>query len=289
MNRGRSRISSRQLGALALSAAAVPVFRCCCRFSWSCVLPGGVGAAALLSCLTAVGNRRRGAERPAWLAGLCLPLLAAGALWAAWESSFAFPETAGNGLAAAMVLLLSLWAAALGPAAAGRCAGILLWITGALYGIVLLFSLPELRTDWLRPAGEAGDVLRCAGALLTPAAALLLAPSLGEDQRLPHWPWWAAALSAAAAAVVTGGILSPALAREPESFRTLARGVSVLGVIRRFEALVNGAMLISGFSLCVLYLTAADSLTEALFTRKRGKSFRAKPSKNIFEKMQKKC
>ena len=31
----------------------------------------------------------------------------------------------------------------------------------------------------------------------------------------------------------------------------------MLGVIRRFEALVNGAMLMSGFSLCALLLSAA--------------------------------
>ena len=281
MNSLESRISSRQLGALALSAAAVPVFRCCCRFSWVWVLLGGAAAAALLSGLTALLNRRPRAGSASRLARLCLPFLAAGAMQAAWESSFAFPETAGNGVAAALVLLLALWAAFLGPAAAGRCAGILLWITGGLYGIVLLFSLPELRTEWLRPVGDLKDALGCAGALGIPGAALLLAPALGEDQRVPDWPWWGAVLAAAAASAVTGGILSPALAKEPEAFRTLARGVSVLGVIRRFEALVNGAMLMSGFALCVLYIVA--------FMMQIGIYRGHEKTQKKFEKTQKKC
>ena len=272
------RLSSRQLGALALTAAGLPVFRLCCRVSWPWVLLGGLGAALTLSLLTrlAEGRRRAGAGIGSGL--LLLPLLVLGALGAAWESSFAFPETAGNLLAAAYLLGLSWTAARIGPAAAGRCAGILLWITGALYGAVLLFSLPQLRGEWLRPAGAVPEALAVWGALLPPGAALLLAGRLGEDQRLPHWPWWTAAGLAAAASVVTGGILSPALAREPEAFRTLARGVSVLGVIRRFEALVNGAQLMSGFCLCTLLSAAALEL----WTRRReGKSAQKRPRKKV--------
>ena len=270
----RDRLSGRQLGALALTAAGLPVFRTCCRISWPWVLLGGLAAAATLSALTALLNRsRRGAQpaaadthrpcsagcQPAQAAILAAPLLLFGALLAAWQSTFSFPETAGSLPAAALVLGLALWAARIGPAAAGRCAGILLWTTGALYGTVLVFSLPQVRWAWLRPVGSLPEALGVWAALLTPGAALFLGPALGEDQRLPHWPWWAAAALAAAASAVTGGILSPALQPETEAFRTLARGVSVLGVIRRFEALVNGAMLMSGFARCTLYMVSLGS------------------------------
>lgn len=265
----RDGISARQLGALALTAAGLPVFRLCCRISWVWVLPGGAAAAALLSALTTLLNRRAALPRPGGAQGapgaccpvqgyaiLLAPLLLAAALSAAWESSFAFPETASSWLAAAFVLLPAAAAAWLGPASPGRCAGILLWVTGALYGTVLIFSLPQLRPERLLPGGGPEDAVRVFAALLSPGAALCLRPGPGEDRRLPHWPWWGAFALALAASVVTGGILSPPLAREPEAFRTLARGVSVLGVIRRFEALVNGAQLMSGFSLCALFLTA---------------------------------
>ena len=209
------------------------------------------------------------------------PLLLAAALYAAWESSFAFPETAGNLLAAVLVLLLAAAAAYCGPAAAGRCAGILLRITGALYGTVLVFSLPELRTAWLCPSGKPLDALKVWAALSLPGGALCLGAELPEGQRLPHWPWWSGAGLSAAASVVTGGILSPALAREPEAFRTLARGVSVLGVIRRFEALVNGALLMSGFALCTLYIVSFAGVSGIFSGRKK--------AEKKFEKTQKKC
>ena len=270
---GRDSLSSRQLGALALTAAGTPVFRLCCRARWPWALLGGLAAAGTLSALTAGINRRRekaraaagsGLEGPkeaaAWqragAGALFSPLLLVAALLAAWESASSFPETEGNLLAAGLILGLALWAAALGPGAAGRCASLLLWITGLLHGIVLLGALPQLQWEALRPAGRPAEALAVWAGLLLPGAALWLAPALGEDQRLPHWPWWAAAGLGAAASVVTGGILTPALQPDPEAYRTLARGVSVLGVVRRFEALVNGAMLLNGFSLCALFLTA---------------------------------
>lgn len=260
MGRRRDRISARQLGALILTAAWVPVFGYCCRIHWLWTLLGGLAAALTLSGLTWLLNRRkrRGVERgeAARWQGCFAPLLLGGAGAAAWAGSFAFPETAGSWLAALLIFGLAGAAAGLGPAAAGRCAGILLWTTGVLYGIVLVFSLPQIRLSWLLPPRgawtEAGKVW---AALLTPAGGLFLTGGLGEDQKLPHWPWWTAAAAAAAASAVTGGILSPALAGEREAFRTLARGVSVLGVMRRFEALVNGALLMSAFCLCAMLLT----------------------------------
>lgn len=286
MSRRRDRISARQLGALALSSAGLPVLRVCCRVSWPWVLAGSLAAAGSLCLLTELWERRAGGGRRLF-GRLLSPLLLAGALGAAWESGYAFPETAGSWLAAALVLALAGAAAWIGPAAPGRCAGILLWSVGGLCGAVLLFSLPQVRAERLYPAGGPSDALRVWGALLLPGAALWLKPALGPDQRLPRWPWCWSAGAALAASLVTGGILSPPLARDPEAFRTLARGVSVLGVIRRFEALVNGAMLMSGFSLCVLLLSAA-----ALPWKPRAINGPKGPkpgSKKNFEKSEKKC
>lgn len=266
MGRRRDRISARQLGALALCSAGVPVFRLCCRVYWPWTLAGAAASALTLSVLTRQGNRRRANAAVPRRLGVLAPLLLGGAAAAAWVGSFAFPETADSALAALLLFGLAVWATRLGAAAAGRCAGILLWVTGGLYGVVLLFSVPELHASWLLSGtGTPLDALRVWAALTVPGAALCLRGALGEDQTFPCWPWWIAGLAAVAASVVTGGILSPALAGEPEAFRTLARGVSVLGVMRRFEALVNGAMLMSAFCLCTLLLTGAFALGKKCF------------------------
>ena len=118
--------------------------------------------------------------------------------------------------------------------------------------------------------------------MLLPGAIVLIKVK-APDLRVPHWPWWLSALEATAAALVTGGILSPALAAEPGAFRTLARGVSVLGVIRRFEALVNAALLMNAFCLCALLLAAAG----ALLAGKGPKISEGARPKKFFEKSEK--
>ena len=286
-NEGGDPITGRQLGVLALTAARVPIYGYCVRVSWLWVLLGSLAAAALLSALTARFNSSACPEHSGRKhsvlgcpAGLLLLALALGA---AWESGRAFPQTEGRALAAILMLALGLWAVERGPAAAGRCAGILVWITGALCGAVLLFSLPQLRLERLRPVGSPLDALKVLAWMLLPGAALIIKKRTPASQ-IPHWPWWLAALEAAAAALVTGGILSPLLAAEPGSFRTLARGVSVLGVIRRFEALVNAAMLMNAFCLCILLLAAAEERLRAFDPRKT----RNKPRKKEFQKNEKK-
>ena len=273
MNRDR-RFSGRQLGALAVCAAGVPVFRLCAAYNWPWALGGGVFSASLLSVGTflynnRIGNRYNGtsgnkghSRPPLWFRLPLGLLLFLGALTGAWITTGAFPETESSPLAALLILSLCIWTARKGPAVAARCAGVLLWITGGLYGTVLLFSLPQLRLEWLLPVGGPEDLAPCCAAMLTPGAVFVLVPALGEDQRLPHWPWWLGALGAAAASLVTGGILSPALAAHPGSFLALARSVSALGVIRRFEALVSGSMLMSGCCLTVLLLCGALSCIE---------------------------
>lgn len=260
MGKPGDKISARQLGALALTGAGVPVFWYCCRVHWLWTLLGGTAAALTLSGLTWLMDRRRRQPTPRGL-GLLIPLLWGAGGLVAWVGTGAFPETEGSWLAALLLFGLAGWAAWLGPAAAARCAGILLWVSCGLYGSVLLFSLPQVRIQWLlSAAGGPLDALRVWAGLLIPGSALCLSGELGEDQKLSYWPWWTQALVATGASAITGGILSPALAGEKEAFRTLARGVSVLGVIRRFEALVNGAMLMSAFCLCAMLLTAGLQL-----------------------------
>lgn len=258
--------------ALELTAAAFPVFRHCVGYGWLSALTGG-GAAALV--LTAVrsrlGNRslrdgcRSGlpgrigtAILAASLLGLCL--------WAGADSTQAFPETAGSRAAACLMLALAWEAVNCGAEAPGRCGAVLLWLLAGLYGVVLTFSLPQIRPAWLAPRADWRGMLCCFGILLLPGVGLCL-----ERDGRPAFPWqvWVTAALAAVGALTTSGILSPALAAEPEAFRTLSRSVSILGVMQRFEALISAAQLISGFCLCTLLLAAARSLLEALAGKAR--------------------
>ena len=273
-------ISVRQRKALVLAAGLSPVFQVCAGAGWPWVLAGGLAAAFVSQAVAAMQPRLRGPGSEARRAGRRLaaaagaPLLLWLALRTGVQSTRAFPETAGNPIAAALLLGTAACAAYRGPGVPGRCAGVLLWITAALYGTVLLGSLPQLRLSALRlPAlrgtGGPADALRCAAALSVPLAGLCLDPDSPDrkptqrrgapasEARTVFGVLLAAAL---AASLVTAGTLTPALAADPMSFLTLARSVSILGVMQRFEALVSAAMLLSDFCLCALLLTAAVSL-----------------------------
>ena len=69
-------------------------------------------------------------------------------------------------------------------------------------------------------------------------------------------------------AAVTAGTLSPTLAQGPSAFWSLSRSVSVLGVVRRFEALVSAALLIGSFGLSALLLNAARCMLDRLAPNK---------------------
>lgn len=261
--------------ALELSAAAFPVFQHCVGAGWVSALAGG-GAAGLV--LTGLWRGLRGRSFRAGVGStgirrIGLVVLTAGmlllAVWGAGASALAFPETAGNPVAACLVLALSWAAVRRGAEVPGRCAAVLVRLLAALYGIVLVFSLPQLRWEWLRPEWSLPGAVRCFWVLLLPGAGLCL-----EREGRAGFPWqaWALVPLAGAGALVTAGILSPALAAEPMAFHTLARSVSVLGVMLRFEALISGAQLISGFCLCTLLLAAARSLLEGLLGKSRTES-----------------
>ena len=237
-----------------------PVLSRCAGMDW---LWAGLGAALAAGILRLLFSRRKAGDAAAGAEAGVLPrvlripggvLLLLLAARAAVAGAGAFPETAGNLLAAGLLLALSLWAAQGGAEAAERCAGILLRLVLALFLTVAVFSLPQLRVSWLRPAFRPGDALICAGLLLVPGAACFLRRGPGRTDGRALWLMIPAAAGAAA---VTGGVLSPALAAGEDSFLTLARSVSVLGVMRRFEALVSGAVLPAWFCLCTLLLCAA--------------------------------
>lgn len=257
--------------ALCFTAAAVPVLQLCPGLGWLPAVAGGACAALLLYICTRLLGPKGLSEAARWPAGRVASALLAAALaglavWSARQGEYAFPQTAGKPLPAVLLLILAWAAVRRGREVPARCAGVLLPILAALCGSVLAFSLPQTRLAWLRPTWSTPKALRACGALLLPGAVLCL-PSSEERKGVPVSAL-AAALAAAVTAAVTAGTLSPALAQGPDAFWSLSRSVSVLGVVRRFEALVSAALLIGSFSLSALLLNAARCMLDRLAPNK---------------------
>lgn len=269
----------RRAFAWTLAAATVPAFQLCVGAGWLCAVVGGLTATlVLLGAATALADRplrdvigtghiRRAA------AGILAAAVLGLALWSGRQSSRAFPETDGSALAAVLMLSLAWWSVRSGAEAPARCAAVLFRLLAPLYAVILVFSLPQLHPGWLRPSAAPHGVLRCCGCLLLPGAALL---SDAGERRAVSAAGAASAWLAGLAAAVVSGIASPAAASEPMAFLTVSRSVSILGVMQRFEALISAAMLMSGFCLCALLLSAGRNLLTVLAgARNAGRLFDA--------------
>ena len=261
---------------LAAPAMTLPLFLGCAGLGWQWVLLGGTGAAVLLWLLPGAGKGQiYGKGQAAWnvclrfSAALTALVLAPLCAWVCRLSAAVFPQTAQSPIAALLILALAAAGALLGPKKLGRCAAVLCRFILLLLAAVLLFSAPQIRWANLRPAGRPSEALTAFFLLLTPALQFRLPNLDGRTLRLRHTlclPVLGALVSA-----LTAGVLSPAIARRPLAFAALAQSVSVLGVMRRFEALAYAGLLMGGFCLAGLLLCC---LRESL---RRACPRRAKP------------
>ena len=147
------------------------------------------------------------------------------------------------------LLLLLLAAYAAQCKTLPRVAAVLSFFLVAMYGALLVFALPELRTTALAPKLQ-GDWCLLPFAL-APTAVCYLCKERGKAA-----PWLVGGiLLAGLAAVVTQGLRAT-------DFYTAAKSVTVLGVMERLEPLVLSALTAGGFCLMGLLCTVNGELSE---------------------------
>ena len=196
---------------------------------------------------------------PKWFAvlGFIVVALTAGELVSA--AGYSWPT--GNRMAVPMILLaLAAWSAQKGPSAAARVGCVLFWAVVAIYFIVLAAGAKEVQMQWLRPVGSALD-WDLVIVSLAPAAACVL---LEKERR------WSPRLMLPGAfilcaSIITAGVLSPAVESKLEdAFYEMSRSLSVLGVAKRFEAVVSAGMTLGWFALLNLYFTVCGKYFERI-------------------------
>lgn len=268
MNRGKDR----QICAALFAAATAPLLRTFAALPFRLTLLACAVTAPILWSVFTLARRRpmpllSGTRRfGRTTALLCCGFFLLAAAGAAARSASAFPETGGVLWAGLPVLALAALTAGRGTAVVLRCGSILALVFAPLWALVLIFSAPAVELRWLAPAGRLADCLRAAPVLLLPAAGLFFIDR-SPGPRAVGGLQLALPLTAAAVSVVAGGCLSPRIAAAPDSVHLLAQSVSVLGVVRRFEALTSAADLAGCWLLCALLLRAAGTAAEICLPR----------------------
>lgn len=253
------KIDSRSLWAWTAAAMFAPVAQSLGSVSWVWVLAVGILAGGLWLLGIRATEKGRSCGKPVAVLQITSLIFAASV---ASSRSAACWITAKPGWTIPVVLLvLAACSATQGTRAGARCGAVLYWFVAGIFLLLAAFCLPDVEPRWLLPDRTApeGETVTI---LLIPMAALLL-PREGKSKA---WPWAAAILLlAVTVSLLTFGTLSPRVASQTEgAFFQTARGISILGVAERFEALVAAAMTVSWFCLLSLFLTAAGHLAEHL-------------------------
>ena len=164
-----------------------------------------------------------------------------------------------------LLLLAAAYAAERGEETVLRSGAILFFFLTAVEAVILGFSAVQVRAAWLAP--QTGRVPFAAmTAALSPMAVLYVR---GGARRTGGW--LAAGIGlCAAAALCASGTLSPRVAGE-EAFAvyTMAKSVSVFGVMERLEPVVSAALTAGGFCLLSVLCLANAKTARALGWKKR--------------------
>ena len=262
--------------AWAFAAGSVPAVMICAGLSWAWVLAGCAGAAAVFVLYGLL-------QKKTDFAGLAPAVLTAFgpvpgktvlALTAVWTilaagravgiSERAFPEDKTHILTALSVAVLAAYSGSKGQRVTARCTAVIAMGLAAIYGVLLLTALRDVKITWCRPWGDWRQGLTVFGAMLTPSAVLLIEPERRERGAFPAAIGLLLAVPAALAAVTVGCISPRVAAREPIAFYTMAKSLTLFSVMERLEPLVSAALYLGAFSLVSLLTQAGGSAAAAV-------------------------
>ena len=251
----REEIPARQLAAW-LCAAMIPVLvQLLAGVSWVWVLLAGLMSVLVVWIVWRSGAR----EYPKWLwaSQLLFTIVLLGQLLEKTGESW----PTGHQIVVPLILLaVAAWSVLKGPSAAARVGGVLFWFIIIMYLAVFGAGVREVELEWLKPELSGVSWL---------GFALLLLPAGATALRRPGEKWGVRlvlpAVFALAASLITIGVLSPLAAGKGNAFYELSRSLNLLGIARRFEAVVSAAMTVGWFALISMLLTFCGKHFEKLF------------------------
>lgn len=251
----RERIPLRQLSAWLFAGTAPVLIQILSGSSWL-----WIGIAGAISLLLTVCVWRSGWEPAKWqcpVLYLYLSVLLGQMLTYTAQS---WPVGDNDPAVPLILLLLGAWSAQKGPSAAARVGAVLFWAVLILYLAVLGAGVKDIQWNWLMPRWNMPDEMGIAVFLLPAASVCLLGSNRKTGIRLAL-----PAVFVFVAALITAGVLSPAVAeRTPNAFYEMSRSINLLGVARRFEALISAGMTVGWFALISLVLTCCGVLAQKI-------------------------
>lgn len=245
------KIPARQLGSWCFAAMVPTLIWYTSSSSWPVVVVVAVVAGAAVWWVWCRGGSR---EDKAWWLRALFAVLVAGVVAKASAASWPGDNAPGVPL---ILLALAAWSAGKGPSAAARVGCVLFWFVLGLYLLVLGSAAKEIQWRWLQPTSEDVPWMGLVIGLL-PGAAVYLKKEQEVSLRVVVPGGFGVAAS-----LVTAGVLSPWVAEKvPDAFYEMTRSLEVLGVARRFEAVLSAGMTVGWFSCLTILLSVVGEAVE---------------------------
>lgn len=252
-----NRIPTPQAAAWMLVATIGPILSIIGQSGWIAVLLVAFVCGILCVCTQTYGTGRL----PAWLCVLEIGWLTlslgslAGASGTCWEETNAIP------VIPAILVIVSALASQNGGSRAARAGATLVWLVLPVLAVVFLLGTADINIHWVRKEWNTPDE-RLLSLLLIPCLGVFLPR---DKDRGSGWLVAVIGAAAVAASVVMDGVMGAQIAgNAPNTFYEFSKGVSLLGVAERFEALVSCVLTGGWFALFTVLLSGAYHLAERI-------------------------
>ena len=175
-----------------------------------------------------------------------------------------WPDSTRDPVIPASMVLLAMWSAMGGTERTARTGTVLAMLAALLYAMLLFAGIKDIRLEYLswRIDAPKGSLLT---ALLLPA---LLSYLPGQKNTSSVASLTGILVFSVMIAVLTGGILSSQVVRSlPQSFLEMAKGLTLFGTARRFEALTAAVLSMGWFAAISLLLCVSGALPRSVDDR----------------------
>lgn len=258
-------LSPRQLTAFCLAALSAPAVTVCAGLPWQWVLALSILFCTIVLGLAALWRAAGGKALPqqyllAWgrpWGTVLLSLTAVFTLTVLWRllrlTDSAFPDDRVLPFVPLVLLAVCAWACFHGRAAVVRAVGVMFVFGAALYAVVFVFALPDVRWQMLTRPPQTVSLLSAA-VLGLPLYGVFLTGGSAQPGRPRVWWLGGFLLLPAAAAAFCAGVPG-----SEGSFYEMAKSVEVFSVAQRIEPVVS-ALLTAGWfaAICLLGLSAGE-------------------------------
>lgn len=243
-------VSGRQMAAWIFVAMTAPLAQIASAGGW--LQAAILGAGGWIFCLLALGRRH---PRPKWICIVQWIWVTLTLMFLLRETANAWPMGKGYPYIPITLALLAAWSAQKGAAAAAGAAGTIYYIVGIGFLLVLAAGLGQVswEREWAAPKAINDNLLLI---FLLPCAAAAIPRERETKRALPG-----CFAFAVVSAIVVQGILS-VNGLQGVPFYEMSRGLELLGVWERFEALACALLTVGWTALLTFLATAAGSLVE---------------------------